>query len=62
MLESPALVYAGLITTIYGTAIWLFFGIQSWIAIFFVYAIGVHFLVRFIELSYARQVVSKRRE
>jgi hypothetical protein len=62
MIEWPSLIFAGIITTIYGSAIWLRFGTPSWIAIWFVYAIGLHFLARFAELAYAHQVVAKRGE
>jgi lipopolysaccharide export LptBFGC system permease protein LptF len=60
MLELPSCIFAGIITTIYGSAIWLKFGTSSWIAIWFVYAIAIHFLARFAEMTYARQVVAKR--
>jgi hypothetical protein len=60
ILEVPALVFAGIVTTVYGSAIWLKIGLSSWIAIFFVYAIAIHFLARFVELTYAHQVVAKR--
>ena len=60
MLELPACIFAGIITTLYGSAIWLKFGTASWIAIWFVYAIAIHFLARFAELSYAHNVVAKR--
>jgi hypothetical protein len=62
LIEWPALIFAAIISTIYGSAIWLRFGTPSWIAIWFVYAIGLHFLARFAELAYAHQVVAKRGE
>jgi hypothetical protein len=62
ILEWPALIFAGLLTTIYGTAIALNTGTQSWVGIWFVYAIALHFLARFAEMAYARAVVAKRQQ
>jgi hypothetical protein len=54
-LEWPALVYAGLISSIYGTAIILTAGLQGWTSAWFVWAIGAHCILRYAELTVARR-------
>lgn len=57
LLEVPALFYAGCVSSIYGTAIWFFFGLDGWAAAWFVYSIGANCIFRFLELYRARHVV-----
>lgn len=57
LLEVPALFYAGCVSSIYGTAIWFFFGLNGWAAAWFVYSIGANCLFRFLELYRARHAV-----
>jgi hypothetical protein len=54
-LEYPALVFAGFISMIYGASILLIAGMRGWAAAWFIWAIGVYYLFRFIELSAARR-------
>ena len=54
-LEWPALIFAAFISAVYGTAIWFQAGLRGWAAAWFIYAIGVHCLMRFLELNRARR-------
>ena len=58
-LEWPALVFAGCISSIYGTIIFYVAGVRGWVAAWFVYAIAAHCIFRFLELSRARKLAAK---
>jgi hypothetical protein len=53
--EWPALAFAGLISSIYGTSIMFFAGMRGWTPTWFIWAIGAHCLTRFLELGRARR-------
>jgi len=57
--EWPALVYGGLISSIFGTSIMATTGLRGWTAAWFVWAIGGHCLIRYIELGRARKQATR---
>lgn len=58
-LEFPALGVAGFFASLYGTALLLRVGWSSWVAIWFCYTIGAHYLARFVELWRARRAAER---
>lgn len=58
-LEFPALVVAGTISAVFGVSILAVAGWRGWTAAWFVWAIGGHFLARYLELALARRAAKK---
>lgn len=61
--EYPALIVAGLISTIYGVAIYGVVGLaRGWTPTWFVWGIGFHCLARFVELWLARRAAKRAQQ
>lgn len=58
-LEFPALVIAGTTSAIYGVVLFGVAGWRGWTAAWFIWAIGAHFLARYIEAAWARREATR---